>query len=94
MDAFRALARVEGQAKSCRDQHGTVLAEFTPATDDDAIARYETTMFPRSGELAVSSNSALTRFFATTSPDTPDHAQEHKNYQARAAEYRRRQQNS
>ncbi len=61
---------------------------------DDAIAGYEAAMFPRSGELAVSSNTALTRFFATTSPDAPhlppDHAQEHRNYRARAAEYRRR----
>ncbi|HKN55837.1 MAG TPA: FAD-dependent monooxygenase, partial [Amycolatopsis sp.] len=62
---------------------------------DNAIAHYEAAMFPRSGELAVSSNTALTQFFATTSPDAPDlppdHAQEHKNYKARAAEYRRRQ---
>src|SRR6266536_987151 len=36
MDAFRALARVEGQAKSRRDHHGTVLAEFTPAEGDEA----------------------------------------------------------
>ncbi|GAB3987754.1 hypothetical protein GCM10029978_107780 [Actinoallomurus acanthiterrae] len=62
---------------------------------DEAISRYEATMFARSGELAVSSNNALKRFFATTSPDAPhlppDHEQEHKNYEARAAEYRRRQ---
>ncbi|MGY2060872.1 FAD-dependent oxidoreductase, partial [Nocardia gipuzkoensis] len=36
MDAFRALARNEGQAKSRRDQHGTVLAEFIPAEGDAA----------------------------------------------------------
>jgi hypothetical protein len=41
----------------------------------------------------VNSNTALTRFFATTSPDAPhlppDHTREHQNYQTRAAEYRR-----
>ncbi|WP_194895652.1 FAD-dependent oxidoreductase [Catenulispora pinisilvae] len=61
---------------------------------EDAVARYEAEMFPRSGELAAGSNTALTRFFATTSADAPhlppDHQQEHENYQARAAEYRRR----
>lgn len=82
--------------------HGTNLALLDDAelahavakesSLDDAVARYETGMFPRSGELAVSSNTALTQFFATTSPDAPhlppDHAREHENYAARAAEYR------
>lgn len=36
MEAFNALARVEGQAKSSRDHHGTVLAAFTPHADDTA----------------------------------------------------------
>ncbi|MFI5783994.1 FAD-dependent oxidoreductase [Nocardia sp. NPDC051570] len=36
MDAFRALARVEGQAKSRRDHHGAVLDEFIPAAGDEA----------------------------------------------------------
>ncbi|RJO73785.1 FAD-dependent monooxygenase [Nocardia panacis] len=84
--------------------HGTNLAMLDGAelahalehenTLDDAVARYEAAMFPRSGELAVGANTALARFFAPTSPDAPhlppDHAQEHKNYQARATEYRRR----
>ncbi|MFE9581020.1 FAD-dependent oxidoreductase [Nocardia sp. NPDC006044] len=64
-------------------------------TLDDAIARYETPMFARSGELAAGSNAALTKFFATTPADAPhlppDHAREHQNYQDRAVEYRRRQ---
>ena len=36
MAAFTALARVEGQAKSNRDHHGTVLAAFTPEQEDTA----------------------------------------------------------
>ncbi|KOV66234.1 FAD-dependent oxidoreductase [Streptomyces sp. MMG1121] len=84
--------------------HGTNLALLDAAelahaivkedTVDKAVTRYEATMFPRSGELATSSNDALRDFFATTSPDAPhlppDHAQEHEDYRTRAAEYRRR----
>lgn len=36
MDAFNALARVEGQAKTNRDHHGNVLAAFAPQADDVA----------------------------------------------------------
>ncbi|MFF0413067.1 FAD-dependent oxidoreductase [Kitasatospora sp. NPDC004745] len=36
LDAFTAQARPEGQAKTRRDHHGTVLAEFTPAPGDEA----------------------------------------------------------
>ncbi|MEU4086609.1 FAD-dependent oxidoreductase [Streptomyces aureus] len=36
LDAFMARARPEGQAKTRRDHHGTVLAEFTPAPGDEA----------------------------------------------------------
>ncbi|AEW98501.1 FAD-dependent oxidoreductase [Streptantibioticus cattleyicolor] len=85
--------------------HGTNLALLDAAelaraiaeeaTVDAAVARHEAAMFARSGELAVQSNAALRRFFATTSPDAPhlppDHAAEHEEYRARAAEYRRRQ---
>ncbi|MFD0526789.1 FAD-dependent oxidoreductase [Kitasatospora arboriphila] len=35
-DAFRALARPEGQAKTRMDHHGTVLDRFVPDTDDEA----------------------------------------------------------
>ncbi|AVL26305.1 putative monooxygenase [Nocardia brasiliensis NBRC 14402] len=99
-DAAHLMAPFGGHGTNLALLDGAELAHAIAKQNDldDAIAHYETTMFPRSGELAVSSNTALTRFFATTSPDTPhlppDHAQEHKNYQARAAEYRRRQPNS
>lgn len=36
LPAFHALARVEGQAMTRRDHHGTLLKEFTPADDDTA----------------------------------------------------------
>lgn len=36
MNAFRELARFEGQSKSRRDHHGKVLASFTPAEGDEA----------------------------------------------------------
>jgi 2-polyprenyl-6-methoxyphenol hydroxylase-like FAD-dependent oxidoreductase len=36
LDAFRALARYEDQAKRRVDQHGTELAAFVPDADDDA----------------------------------------------------------
>ena len=36
MEAFTALARVEGQAKTNRDQHGNLLTAFTPQQDDTA----------------------------------------------------------
>lgn len=96
-DAAHLMAPFGGHGTNLALLDGTELAHAIRQENnlDEAITRYETTMFPRSGELAVSSNTALTRFFATTSPDAPhlppDHAQEHKAYQARAAEYRRRQ---
>ncbi|MFI6044429.1 FAD-dependent oxidoreductase [Nocardia sp. NPDC051321] len=95
-DAAHLMAPFGGHGTNLALLDGAELAHAINEENnlDDAITRYETTMFQRSGELAVSSNTALTRFFATTSPDAPhlppDHAQEHKNYQARAAEYRRR----
>ncbi|WP_405164952.1 FAD-dependent monooxygenase [Nocardia sp. NBC_01499] len=94
-DAAHLMAPFGGHGTNLALLDGAELAHAIKKENslDDAITRYETAMFLRSGELAVSSNTALTRFFATTSPDTPhlppDHAQEHKNYQARAAEYRR-----
>ncbi|MFE0459185.1 FAD-dependent oxidoreductase [Kitasatospora sp. NPDC058965] len=64
----------------------------TAAGLDRAVSGYEADMFARSGPLATSSNEALRQFFATTTPDAPnlppDHAQEHRNYLARAAAYR------
>jgi 2-polyprenyl-6-methoxyphenol hydroxylase-like FAD-dependent oxidoreductase len=95
-DAAHLMAPFGGHGTNLALLDGAELAHAITKESslDDAVARYEAAMFPRSGELAVSSNTALTRFFATTSPDAPhlppDHAREHENYQARAAEYRRR----
>lgn len=95
-DAAHLMAPFGGHGTNLAMLDGAELAHaiHTQSSLDDAIARYETAMFLRSGELAVSSNTALTRFFATTSPDAlqapPDHAREHQNYQTRAAEYRHR----
>ncbi|MFI6867692.1 FAD-dependent oxidoreductase [Nocardia sp. NPDC050406] len=99
-DAAHLMAPFGGHGTNLALLDGAELAHAIHEENDldDAITRYETAMFPRSAELAVSSNTALTRFFATTSPDSPhlppDHAREHENYKARAAEYRRRQQKS
>jgi 2-polyprenyl-6-methoxyphenol hydroxylase-like FAD-dependent oxidoreductase len=95
-DAAHLMAPFGGHGANLALLDGAELAHAIKRENslDDAVARYEAAMFPRSGELAESSNTALTRFFATTTPDAPhlppDHAQEHRNYQARAAEYRRR----
>jgi 2-polyprenyl-6-methoxyphenol hydroxylase-like FAD-dependent oxidoreductase len=95
-DAAHLMAPFGGHGTNLALLDGAELAHAIAKSSslDDAVTRYEAAMFPRSGELAVSSNTALARFFATTSPDTPhlppDHAREHENYQARAAEYRRR----
>lgn len=96
-DAAHLMAPFGGHGMNLALLDGAELAHAikTEHSVGDAIACYEAMMFPRSGELAVSSNTALTRFFATTSADAPHlppgHAREHKNYQARAAEYRRQQ---
>ncbi|WP_228003017.1 FAD-dependent oxidoreductase [Nocardia australiensis] len=94
-DAAHLMAPFGGHGTNLALLDGAELAHAIEKGNslDDAIARYEAAMFPRSGELAVNSNTALTRFFATTPPDVPhlppDHAREHQNYQTRAAEYRR-----
>ncbi|WP_026422640.1 FAD-dependent oxidoreductase [Actinokineospora inagensis] len=94
-DAAHLMAPFGGHGTNLALLDGAELAHAIKAESnlDDAVTRYETAMFARSGELAASANTGLTRFFATTSPDAPhlppDHAQEHKDYQARAAEYRR-----
>lgn len=96
-DAAHLMAPFGGHGSNLALLDGAELAHAIKKEHslDDAIARYETAMFERSGELAASANTALTQFFATTSPDAPhlppDHAQEHQNYLDRAAEYRRRQ---
>ncbi len=94
-DAAHLMAPFGGHGANLALLDGAELAHAIAKENslDEAVARYEAAMFPRSGQLAESSNTALTRFFATTSPDAPhlppDHAQEHENYRTRAAEYRR-----
>jgi 2-polyprenyl-6-methoxyphenol hydroxylase-like FAD-dependent oxidoreductase len=94
-DAAHLMAPFGGHGTNLALLDGAELAHAIEKENslDEAVARYEAAMFPRSGQLAESSNTALTRFFATTSPDAPhlppDHAQEHENYRTRAAEYRR-----
>ena len=76
---------------------GTELADaiVEQPNIDDAISQYEASMFPRAGKLAAGSNEALRGFFASAVPGKPrfhpDHEQEHRTYEANAAEYRRRQ---
>ncbi|MFB7634608.1 FAD-dependent oxidoreductase [Streptomyces sp. NPDC056149] len=95
-DAAHLMAPFGGHGANLALLDGAELAHalHEEATVEDALARYEATMFPRSGELAAGANTGLERFFATTPSDAPhlppDHAQEHRNYQASAAEYRRR----
>lgn len=96
-DAAHLMAPFGGHGTNLALLDGAELAHAIAkeGTIDKAITRYETTMFPRSGRLATASNNGLRGFFATTAPGAPhlppDHAQEHKNYVTRAAEYRRRQ---
>lgn len=95
-DAAHLMAPFGGHGANLALLDGAELAHAIAREGalDEAVTRYEAAMFPRSGELAASSNAALARFFATTAPGTPhlppDHAREHQDYQARAAEYRRR----
>ncbi|MFF1403089.1 FAD-dependent oxidoreductase [Streptomyces sp. NPDC058294] len=95
-DSAHAMAPFGGHGANLALLDGAELAHAVSeeASLDKAVSRYEAAMFARSGELAMSSNTALERFFATTSPDAPhlppDHAREHRDYEARAAEYRRR----
>jgi 2-polyprenyl-6-methoxyphenol hydroxylase-like FAD-dependent oxidoreductase len=59
------------------------------ATVDAAITRYESTMFPRSGEHAVGANEALDRFFTPGTTTGPNPEEEHRRYKEAAATYRR-----
>ncbi|MDJ1130726.1 FAD-dependent oxidoreductase [Streptomyces iconiensis] len=96
-DAAHLMAPFGGHGANLAMLDGVELAHAVKeeATLGEAVSRYESAMFARSGELATSANGALTRFFATTTPDAPhlppDHAQEHRNYLARAAAYRAQQ---
>ncbi|MGW0966460.1 FAD-dependent oxidoreductase [Streptomyces sp. NPDC002516] len=97
-DAAHLMAPFGGHGANLAMLDGAELAhavgrvgDLDPAAGlDKAVADYESDMFARSGELAVSSNDALVEFFATSdSPDLPpDHEQEHREYLARARAYR------
>lgn len=95
-DAAHLMAPFGGHGANLALLDGAELAHAVAEepTLDKAVARYEPHMFARSGNLAADANQALTRFFATTTPDAPhlppDHAEEHRRYVARAAEYRAR----
>ncbi|MEV6021309.1 MULTISPECIES: NAD(P)/FAD-dependent oxidoreductase [unclassified Streptomyces] len=97
-DAAHLMAPFGGHGANLAMLDGAELAHavsrvggLDPAAGlDKAVADYESDMFARSGQLAVSSNDALVEFFATSdSPDLPpDHEQEHRAYLARAQAYR------
>ncbi|WHX17405.1 NAD(P)/FAD-dependent oxidoreductase [Streptomyces malaysiensis subsp. malaysiensis] len=91
-DAAHLMAPFGGHGANLAMLDGAELAHaVSRATGlDEAVAQYESGMFARSGELAVSSNEALVRFFATTDEPhlPPDPEQEHRDYLARAEAYR------
>ncbi|GHF41596.1 2-polyprenyl-6-methoxyphenol hydroxylase-like FAD-dependent oxidoreductase [Amycolatopsis bartoniae] len=93
-DAAHLMAPFGGHGANLAMLDGAELARALAkeADLDDAVTRYEEAMFARSGELAAASNAALRKFFASAETPhlPPDHAQEHRNYETRAAEYRRR----
>ena len=96
-DAAHAMAPFGGHGTNQAMLDGTELADaiVEQPNIDDAISQYEASMFPRAGKLAAGSNEALRGFFASAVPGKPrfhpDHEQEHRTYEANAAEYRRRQ---
>ncbi|WP_069869811.1 FAD-dependent oxidoreductase [Streptomyces malaysiensis] len=91
-DAAHLMAPFGGHGANLAMLDGAELAHaVSRATGlDEAVAQYESGMFARSGGLAVSSNEALVRFFATTDEPhlPPDPEQEHRDYLARAEAYR------
>ena len=98
-DAAHVMAPFGGFGVNLAMLDGAELAHTIAgeATIDAAIARYEETMLPRSGEHAVGANAALARFFSTAGLDPArirDHEAEHQRYKQAAADYRRRRQNT
>ncbi|GLY83193.1 FAD-dependent oxidoreductase [Actinoallomurus iriomotensis] len=95
-DAAHLMGPFGGYGANLAMLDGAELARaiVAAAGTEEAITRYETEMFARSGPLAVASNNATKGFFADHTPDAPhlppDAAEEHRTYEARAAEYRRR----
>ncbi|PYC73563.1 FAD-dependent monooxygenase [Streptomyces tateyamensis] len=95
-DAAHLMAPFGGHGANLAMLDGAELAlalADDPSRYDQAVGRHESDMFARSGALAASANQALHDFFASTTPDAPhlppDHAQEHRDYLARAAAHRR-----
>lgn len=93
-DAAHLMAPFGGHGANLAMLDGAELARavLSGSRLDLAIERYEAEMFARSGELAAAANAALESFFARSESGTPhlppDHAQEHRDYVARAAAYR------
>lgn len=93
-DAAHLMAPFGGHGANLAMLDGAELARavLSGASLDAAVERHESAMFARSGDLAVAANAALERFFARSATGTthvpPDHAQEHRDYVARAEAYR------
>ncbi|GAA5150867.1 MULTISPECIES: FAD-dependent oxidoreductase [Amycolatopsis] len=91
-DAAHLMAPFGGHGANLALLDGAELAHALARSSsvDEAVPAYEEAMFERSGELAVAANAALVEFFSDAPGEPPDHEEEHRNYEARAAEYRRR----
>jgi 2-polyprenyl-6-methoxyphenol hydroxylase-like FAD-dependent oxidoreductase len=94
-DAAHVMAPFGGFGVNLAMLDGAELARAlaTEADVDAAVTRYEATMLPRSGPMAVGANNALDGFFSAGEPDPadiPDFKADGRKYQDNAAEYRRR----
>lgn len=90
-DAAHVMAPFGGFGANLALLDGAELAHAIAAepTIDDAITRYEATMLPRAGGLAVGANEALQEFVTSADPENaPDHEAEHRQYEEAAAAYR------
>jgi 2-polyprenyl-6-methoxyphenol hydroxylase-like FAD-dependent oxidoreductase len=93
-DAAHLMAPFGGDGVNLAMLDGAELARALAEepTIDQAIERYESTMLPRSGPIAVGANRALDEFFARGEfdpADIPDFDAEAQGYKLRAAEYER-----
>ncbi|MDQ0378043.1 FAD-dependent oxidoreductase [Amycolatopsis thermophila] len=94
-DAAHVMSPFGGYGVNLAMLEGAELAAAIAGepTLDAAISRYEKSMLPQAGELAVGANQALQEFVTSSDPDgAPDHEAEHRRYEAAAAEYRRARQ--